>query len=110
MPIEIINPAMPAADKVTGKSLKNANIIVINILRDKTAINPGKRYQRIKKRAINKNPIMAALTPALTAVSPKVAPIVWVEIRLIGTGKAPEFNLPTNNFASLGLKLPEMTA
>ena len=28
----------------------------------------------------------------------------------MGTGRAPEFNLPTNCFASVGVKLPEICA
>ena len=42
-PIEMINPAIPAAVSVTGKNLKSVKIITIKIQRDTTAINPGKR-------------------------------------------------------------------
>ena len=76
MPMEIINPAIPAAVKVTGKSLKSAKIIATKIQRERVATSPGKRYQRIKNRATSKNPIIAALTPAWTALSHKMAPMV----------------------------------
>ena len=43
IPMEIINPAMPAAVKVTGINLKRASIITIKIQREIVAIKPGKR-------------------------------------------------------------------
>ena len=75
-PMEIINPAIPAAVSVTGMSLKSARIMEIKIQREMVAINPGSLYQRIKNSATSKNPIMVAFTPALTALSPSVAPMV----------------------------------
>src|SRR3989344_7394898 len=110
MPMEIMKPAIPAAVRVTGKSLKRVKIMEIKILKAIIAISPGNRYQRIKNNATNKNPIIAALTPAFTALSPKIAPIVLVERIDIGTGRAPEFKYPTSCFASAGVKLPEITA
>ena len=67
IPIEIINPAIPAAVNVTGMSLKSASIITTKIDKDNTANIPGKRYQSIKKSAIKINPKIAALTPEFTA-------------------------------------------
>lgn len=110
IPIEIINPAIPAAVKVTGNNLNKANIIVIYIERATTAISPGRRYQRIKNNATTKNPIIAALTPAVTASVPSVAPMVCLDKSVMGTGSAPEFNLPTKSFPSVGVKLPDITA
>src|SRR3989344_4618677 len=110
IPIEIMKPAIPAAVKVTGRSLKSVNTMAIKIQRERIAISPGKRYQSSKKRTTNKNPITAAFTPAVTACSPRVAQMVCLEIRVMGTGSAPEFNLPTNIFASVGVKDPEITA
>ena len=66
IPIEIMNPAIPAAVSVTGINLKSANIIKIKNDRDTTATMPGNLYQIIKKRAISKNPTTAAFTPAFT--------------------------------------------
>ncbi len=110
IPIDMMNPAIPAAVRVTGMSLKSAKIIAINIQREIVATSPGKRYQRIRNNATSKKPIIVAFTPAWTALSPRVAPIVCVESKAIGTGRAPEFKRPTSCFASVGVKLPEITA
>src|SRR3989338_8419588 len=58
IPMEITNPAIPAAVNVTGINLKSAKIIAIKIHKDTVAMIPGKRYQRIKKRVTRKNPII----------------------------------------------------
>lgn len=75
-----MNPAIPAAVSVTGINLNKARTITTYIERATTAINPGNRYQMIKNNAMIKNPIRAALTPAVVASSPKDGPIVCVEI------------------------------
>ncbi len=54
--------------------------------------------------------MIAALTPEWTAFAPREPPIVCLERRVMGTGNAPEFNLPTNCFASTGVKLPDIWA
>jgi protein-export membrane protein SecD len=76
IPIDIINPAIPAAVKVTGISLNSASIIATYIPSAITAITPGSLYQTIKNIAIARNPMIAALTPACVASVPRDGPIV----------------------------------
>ncbi len=89
IPIEMMKPAIPAAVSVTGTNLNSASMIEINIRREIVATSPGNLYQRIRNRATNKNPMIVAFTPAATALSPSDAPIVCLDIRVIGSGKAP---------------------
>jgi hypothetical protein len=102
----MINPAIPAAVRVTGMNLNRASISTTYIDKAITATNPGSLYQMIRNIAIARNPINAAFTPAAVACAPRVGPIVCVEIKSIGTGRAPEFKRPTKVFASSGLKFP----
>ena len=108
--MEIINPAIPAAVRVTGTNLNIESIMSTYIVKASTAITPGNLYQMIRKSAIARNPISAALTPAEVACSPNDGPIVCVEMRLIGTGSAPEFKRPTRSLASVGVKFPVIWA
>src|SRR3989338_4191862 len=96
MPRETMKPATPAAVKTIGINLKSISTSVAYTHNAKTARSPGKRYHSIRKIATAAKPKSAALMPSATARSPKAAPMVWVEINSIFTGKAPKFKLRTS--------------
>ena len=89
IPIERINPARPAAVRVTGISLKIASDKATYIIRDTAATTPGNRYQRIMKITTSRKPHRPARTPALRAASPRDGPIVCVPTTETGSGNAP---------------------
>ena len=60
IPIERMNPAMPAEVKVTGISLKTVRERIMYEPRAITEQRPGKRYQRIRKIERRAMPIMPA--------------------------------------------------
>ena len=70
MPIEIINPAIPAAVKVTGIILNIDNTVTIYIDNAITARSPGNRYQKTKKIATANNPIIAGTIAYAADTSP----------------------------------------
>src|SRR3989344_7008113 len=47
IPMERINPAVPAAERVTGRSLKIARVSTVYSKSATTAKKPGKRYHKI---------------------------------------------------------------
>ena len=58
IPIEIMNPAIPADVKVTGINLKRYNITAVYTPSATTAMRPGRRYQRIRIIETSINPII----------------------------------------------------
>src|SRR3989344_1503423 len=89
IPMERINPAIPAAVNVTGISLKTARDKTTYITSERLATTPGNLYQRIRNKTISAKPKIPASTPDVLASSPKEAPILCVEINSTGTGSAP---------------------
>ena len=67
MPIERINPAIPAAVNVTGITLKTASDKMTYITRESEAIIPGSLYQRIRKATIRAKPTRPDFTPNVVA-------------------------------------------
>src|SRR3989344_5223417 len=72
---------------------------------DTTATSPGRRYHKIIKILSAIKPAKPAHTPERRASLPSVAPMVCVDSREIGSGKAPRLRLRTMSRAVAAVKL-----